>query len=549
MAWPEDSETISIYLNDTLSRIISDIPNTSARNFRKYGPLEFVGGTDSTVIKFMGENLYGRFYLDDVVVGVTPLVQIDTIQPFNAGVNDTTTQSYSLEATNLTDDLIVHVGNIAGNSFSSTISGISHEQAMAGFSIPVVYSPAKEGKDTAIVTISGGGLLEPIVDTITGRSWPTALFPTMIFHESFDEFKGGTISTPLTSRVTDFDQYTQTIGWSGEFVYSAGGIAKIGTSTSKGSITTPFIDISSGDGRFSVSFISKAYSGDITTIDIHVNDSLKKVIPNINFVPYDTLNQYGPYVLNAGTDSIQIKLEGSSPNGRFYLDDFIVSSILFSENFNGFAEGSLLTPTETQVKQSGSVTILDSCTQTMGWNGNRIYQAGGAIKAGASSDVGTVITPPLDLSANNGTFSMSFKAMAWPGDSSMLQIYVNDELSRVINELPNSGLLEFANIGPYDYNGGTDSTRIKIKGTNSNGRFYLDDLIISWDPSSILRQQTIPVNGNDIDKQIENADGKDIYKQEDKPQVYTANGILTIFTSEGQDIEIYNMLGIKIRAH
>jgi hypothetical protein len=51
------------------------------------------------------------------------------------------------------------------------------------------------------------------------------------------------------------------------------------------------------------------------------------------------------------------------------------STVVLSENFDGFTAGSLSSPSGTDVSAT-----MDTYTQTTGWSGTKVYQAGGAVK-------------------------------------------------------------------------------------------------------------------------------------------------------------------------
>ena len=58
----------------------------------------------------------------------------------------------------------------------------------------------------------------------------------------FEDFSGMTDST-TTDISGSLDNYTQVPGWTGNKVYQSNGAAKIGTSSVKGYITTPALDL------------------------------------------------------------------------------------------------------------------------------------------------------------------------------------------------------------------------------------------------------------------------------------------------------------------
>lgn len=84
---------------------------------------------------------------------------------------------------------------------------------------------------------------------------------------------------------------------------------------------------------------------------------------------------------------------------------YAVGRLLISENFSGFKAGSQSVPDTEEISSN-----LDAYTQTKGWIGNEINQAGGTAYLGAESNSGYLTTPLLDLS-NNTTFTLCVEAI------------------------------------------------------------------------------------------------------------------------------------------
>lgn len=150
-------------------------------------------------------------------------------------------------------------------------------------------------------------------------------------------------------------------------------------------------------------------------------------------------------------------------------------NVVLSENFDGFSGGSTGAGAHS-TDVSGS---LETYTQTQGWTGAKVYQAGGTVKMGTASALGYLITPVINLSGLRGNFTLSFRAMAWSGDATDLKIYLDDVLVKTIEELNNDDnyTLKAYNIS---LTGGTATSKIKFEGKQSSkGRFFLEDLVIS----------------------------------------------------------------------
>jgi len=149
---------------------------------------------------------------------------------------------------------------------------------------------------------------------------------------------------------------------------------------------------------------------------------------------------------------------------------------VFSENFDGFYHNSLRSP-----GSASRDAELNNYTQQPGWIGSKIYEAGGAIKLASSSSLGWIQTPSINLSANNGAFTLRFKAMAWSGDSTKIKVYIinaNDTTIQIVTGLSNDTSYTFSQF-ELNLTGGTASTMIKFAGNQpAKGRYFIENLEI-----------------------------------------------------------------------
>lgn len=93
------------------------------------------------------------------------------------------------------------------------------------------------------------------------------------------------------------------------------------------------------------------------------------------------------------------------------------SSACLSENFSGFTAGTHATPDGTDI--SGS---LDAKTQTTGWTGSKVYQAGGEAKLGTGSALGYITAPALDLSSGG---TLTFDIQKYGSDAGLVRVYLD----------------------------------------------------------------------------------------------------------------------------
>ena len=137
------------------------------------------------------------------------------------------------------------------------------------------------------------------------------------------------------------------------------------------------------------------------------------------------------------------------------------------EDFSGFTAGTHASPNSTDISSS-----LDTYTQTTGWTGLKVYQAGGEIKLGSSSAVGYIITPTIDLSAGG---TLEFDYAKWTSDNSMVQIFHASDGVNFVQVGSDISTTDDFQAHSVEITGGTALSKIKIGGTD---RIYLDNIVI-----------------------------------------------------------------------
>lgn len=175
-----------------------------------------------------------------------------------------------------------------------------------------------------------------------------------------------------------------------------------------------------------------------------------------------------------------------------------VTTIL-SENFDGFLRG---TPDGGAFSTDISGTI-DTYTQTPGWNGDKVYEAGETAKMGSSSALGYIVTPEINLSGNSGNFSVSFEAMAWSGDATNLKVFHNGVLAHTVTNLNNTDYT----LAPFEVNltGGTSTSKLRFEAEKaSKSRFFLENLLITQGSETNIPIEGSPftISGGELTRRI-----------------------------------------------
>jgi len=141
---------------------------------------------------------------------------------------------------------------------------------------------------------------------------------TVIFYENFSGFTTGTHSSPSTSDVSGvLDPRTQSPGWTGSKIYSAGGEIKIGTSDISGWIETPLIDFSGYEDTIVLKFDISRWPGIQSNVQVSVNGFMlgNSITPSDEFRTFEI-----PII--SDIDSGKIKFESLAK--RFFLDNIMV---------------------------------------------------------------------------------------------------------------------------------------------------------------------------------------------------------------------------------
>lgn len=149
----------------------------------------------------------------------------------------------------------------------------------------------------------------------------------------------------------------------------------------------------------------------------------------------------------------------------FALCGLNAQTVVLNEDFSGITD-------------SNTVSIansLDQYTQTLGWTGDWVYPSSGKVRVGKSAEGGFIMTPPLDLSGNNGGFAVTFDIKAWNNDQTRMYVEV-DGIDHLVEGLSTT---QFTTVN-LELTGGTTSTTIKFKSYQaSKARFFLDNVVVT----------------------------------------------------------------------
>lgn len=176
-AWSKDKNILKVSVDDQEAVEVTDVPNGPApyaANLKEFS-LEVKGTTASKITISGYQASKARFFLDDIKVtklasGETPApsVKAPLMVAFGSVQAGTTvSEDVTITGTDLTDDLTVA---IEGEGFSCEFTAIPKDDAALGAELSVEFAPMAEGDYSGTLTISGGGLAEPVVVALTGSA-------------------------------------------------------------------------------------------------------------------------------------------------------------------------------------------------------------------------------------------------------------------------------------------------------------------------------------------------------------------------------------------
>ncbi|MCT4591507.1 MAG: DUF4493 domain-containing protein [Carboxylicivirga sp.] len=374
------------------------------------------------------------------------------------------------------------------SSFSKTIAVNARELV----SIKPVQSDAGAGTLTIEITIDTDVTEREEIFVIGGGNTGGST-GTEIFSEDFASASEGT---------NDNASGTLWDGNGGAFtalekVYHAAGSVKLGGSGLKpGSMTSKVLDLSANGGAFTVSFKAKGWYPEDNSVIIEL-DGVEKT------ATFSTTGKAGDFAdasveFTGGTASSTIIIKTSTRvynsntvTQRVFIDDL---KVLGADDNSGGGDDNSGGDTGSAVMMedfaSASGGTVDNASGDL-WDGgsnftstDRIYQAAGSVKLGSSKSAGAMVSKSLDLSANGGAFTVSFKAKGWyPEDNSVIIEVGGVEKTATFTTTGKAGNLVDASVS---FTGGTTTSVITIKtatrdyqGNEVTQRVFIDDFKVT----------------------------------------------------------------------
>lgn len=166
------------------------------------------------------------------------------------------------------------------------------------------------------------------------------------------------------------------------------------------------------------------------------------------------------------------------------------SATIVEEDFSKFTAGSEAAPDAVDLADAQTGDISAEYTQIPGWSGAAVYQAGGSAYIGFyEGDTGWLNTPILDFSANNGTFTMTFRAKSalTSGDEvNMLLLYPGEQYA-----VSSQSVILTNEWKEYSISLSKGTAESFIQMWTYEGEYFIDDIKISAEGLSAPQNPTV----------------------------------------------------------
>lgn len=156
------------------------------------------------------------------------------------------------------------------------------------------------------------------------------------------------------------------------------------------------------------------------------------------------------------------------------------AKVVISEDFQKFTSG-----TDNSADLNAEVTDFNALTRTEGWTGTTVYQAGGS--AYLAIGTGLLTTPAVDLSANSGNYSVSFRAKSETPGGMMFVMDSNAGYDITMLSPEWQSYTVTLNTGS-GISAGAANTQVSFSAMYAG--FYIDDIVV--DDSGLGIPQPLP---------------------------------------------------------
>ncbi len=230
------------------------------------------------------------------------------------------TQNITWVSKNTVANVVLDYTTDGGSSWNNIVSSISGYAATYAWTVPNTIS--------ANCKVRVSDAANSATYSVSAKAFTIAEASVIALTEDFSKLTTGTMASPSGTDVgTTLDTYTAVTGWTGVKVYSAGGVAKLGSSSGLGYIVTPALDLSKNSGKGTIKFDVQTWNTDAKAIQVFLAadgttfTQLGADIPTTSTMTTQTIAFTG----GTSTSKIKIAAKAASSN-RFFLDNIVVTS-------------------------------------------------------------------------------------------------------------------------------------------------------------------------------------------------------------------------------
>ena len=171
-------------------------------------------------------------------------------------------------------------------------------------------------------------------------------------------------------------------------------------------------------------------------------------------------------------------------------NNFSILPIIFREDFSSITGGNNTSSGGSSTAWAGNVNFP---TGTGDW------EAGGAIRLGSGSAVGSITSRSIDLSGNGGAFTVSFKVKGWSNVEGGIKVTAGTQSQTISYTATMGGEFETKTL---NFTSGTSTTTIKIETTSK--RAFIDDVTVTAEAPSSPPVITSPSTAGGLAGQVFN---------------------------------------------
>ncbi len=230
------------------------------------------------------------------------------------------TQNITWVSKSSVSNVVLDYTTDGGSSWNNILSSISGYAGTYAWTVPNTISTNCKVRVSDVANSA--------TFSVSAKPFSIAEAKVVVLTEDFVKLTAGTMASPSGTDIgTTLDTYTAVTGWTGAKVYSAGGVAKLGSGSGQGYIVTPSLDLSKNAGKGTIKFDVQTWNTDAKAIQVFLAADgttfaqLGADIPTTSTMTTQTI----AYTGGTSTSKIKIAAKAAASN-RFFLDNVVVTS-------------------------------------------------------------------------------------------------------------------------------------------------------------------------------------------------------------------------------